>query len=298
MRPREGMRYSRRTRPVPWFTILVIWPLRGPSFWVTAPMNSSGMSTTRCSMGSRVLPCSSLVMICGLLTSTSKPSRRIISMMMASWSSPRPETRKVSGESVSSTRMATLVRFSFHSRSRSWGEVTNLPSAPADGRDVRGEEHGHRRLVDVHDGQGHRPLGIGHRLPDLHVVDARDGHDVALGGLGHLHALESLVAVEHSHLGDLRRLVAMDDGHAIVLADLAVDHASADEAAHRVVPRQGGGAKLEPQVGVEAGRWNGGDQGLEEGGEGLGVVLEAKVGDALESLGEEHGESELVFRAA
>ena len=84
-------------------------------------------------MGSRVLPCSSLVMICGLLTSTSKPSRRIISMMMASWSSPRPETRKVSGESVSSTRMATLVRFSFHSRSRSWVEVTNLPSRPENG---------------------------------------------------------------------------------------------------------------------------------------------------------------------
>jgi hypothetical protein len=151
-------------------------------------------------------------------------------------------------------------------------------------------------LVDVHHGQGHRPLGIGHRLPDLHVVDARDGHDVALGGLGHLHALEALVAVEHGHLGDLRRLVAMDDGHAIVLADLAVDHASDDEAAHVVVPVQGGGAKLEPQVGVEAGRWNGGDQGVEEGGEGLGVVVEAKLGDALARVGVEHGELELVFR--
>ena len=71
MRPRDGMRYSSRTRPVPWFTIFTIWPLRGPSFWVTAPMNSSGTSTTRCSIGSRVWPSSSWVMIWGLPTSSS-----------------------------------------------------------------------------------------------------------------------------------------------------------------------------------------------------------------------------------
>ena len=29
MRPRDGMRYSRRTRPVPWFVILTMWPSRG-----------------------------------------------------------------------------------------------------------------------------------------------------------------------------------------------------------------------------------------------------------------------------
>ena len=54
-------------------------------------------------------------------------------MRIASCSSPRPETLKVSGESVSSTRSATLLRFSRQSRSRSWVEVTNLPSLPAKG---------------------------------------------------------------------------------------------------------------------------------------------------------------------
>jgi len=39
----------------------------------------------------------------------------------------------VSGESVSSTRMPTLTRFSFMSRSRSCGEVTKRPSRPANG---------------------------------------------------------------------------------------------------------------------------------------------------------------------
>jgi hypothetical protein len=72
-------------------------------------------------------------MISGFPTSTSKPSRRIISIRMASCSSPRPETRKVSGESVSSTRMPTLTRRSFPRRSRSWVEVTYLPSRPANG---------------------------------------------------------------------------------------------------------------------------------------------------------------------
>ena len=84
-------------------------------------------------MGSRVRPASARVMIWGFETSISKPSRRIISMRMASCSSPRPDTRKVSGESVSSTRMPTLVRRSFHSRSRSWVEVTYLPSRPENG---------------------------------------------------------------------------------------------------------------------------------------------------------------------
>src|SRR5207247_1696663 len=72
-------------------------------------------------------------MIVGLPTSSSKPSRRIISIRIASWSSPRPDTRKVSGESVSSTWIPTLLRRSFQSRSRSWVEVTNRPSRPAKG---------------------------------------------------------------------------------------------------------------------------------------------------------------------
>src|SRR2546422_1016479 len=127
------MRYSRRPRPVPWLTSFTMAPRRGPTFWVTAPMYSSGMSITRCSIGSSVWPFASRVMIVGLPTSSSNPSRRIISMRIASWSSPRPETRKVSGESVSSTRTPTLTRFSFRSRSRSCGEVTNLPSLPANG---------------------------------------------------------------------------------------------------------------------------------------------------------------------
>ena len=54
-------------------------------------------------------------------------------MRMASWSSPRPDTLNWSGESVSSTRMATLPKTSRSSRSLSWRDVTKRPSVPAKG---------------------------------------------------------------------------------------------------------------------------------------------------------------------
>ena len=47
--------------------------------------------------------------------------------------SPRPETRKASVVSVSSTRRETSVCISFISRARKWREVTNWPSVPAKG---------------------------------------------------------------------------------------------------------------------------------------------------------------------
>ena len=66
-------------------------------------------------------------------TWNSYPSRRIVSIRMPRWSSPRPETVWVSGLSVSSTRSATLRSSSRNSRSRSWRLVTYLPSRPANG---------------------------------------------------------------------------------------------------------------------------------------------------------------------
>ena len=66
-------------------------------------------------------------------TWNSYPSRRIVSIRMERCSSPRPDTVHVSVESVSSTRSATLRSSSRYSRSRSWRDVTNFPSLPANG---------------------------------------------------------------------------------------------------------------------------------------------------------------------
>jgi hypothetical protein len=66
----------------------------------------------------------SFVTISGRDTCISKLSRRIISMRIASCSSPRPTTFMFSGESVSSTRIDTLPSSSFARRSRRLRDVT------------------------------------------------------------------------------------------------------------------------------------------------------------------------------
>ena len=71
-------------------------------------------------------------MISGLPTASSYPSRRIISIRMASCNSPRPITLNVSCPS-SSTLMETLVSSSLSSRSRRLRDVTHCPSRPANG---------------------------------------------------------------------------------------------------------------------------------------------------------------------
>ena len=87
----------------------------------------------RCSTGSMRTPSTVLVTISGRPAISSKPSRRIISIRIASCSSPRPSTLKASGEPVSSTRIETFVSSSFSRRSRRLRLVTYWPSRPAKG---------------------------------------------------------------------------------------------------------------------------------------------------------------------
>ena len=87
----------------------------------------------------------------------------------------------MSGESVSSTRMPTLLRRSCQSRSRSWGEVTNLPSLPANG-----ETLDEKSIATVGSSmrmtrQRHGLLGVGDGLADLDGLDAGDRDDIARG---------------------------------------------------------------------------------------------------------------------
>ena len=133
IRPRDGTRNSIRTRPPPVWSIFAMIPRRTPSSCVTTPTYSSGESTTRSSTGSSTTPSRPRTMTVGLETCSSKPSRRIVSMSTASWSSPRPTTRNVSMASVSSTRMLTFRSISWKSRSRTWRDVTLLPDRPAHG---------------------------------------------------------------------------------------------------------------------------------------------------------------------
>src|SRR6266581_4262867 len=127
------------------------------------PINLSGTSVTSRSSGSSFLPFSARTTISGLPTINSKPSRRIVSIRMASCSSPRPSTRNDSGVSVSSTRIETLVISSF---------------APAEGASIDGENHCQRRFVDVQWLQRRGVFERGHALTDLDAFHSGNRHDV------------------------------------------------------------------------------------------------------------------------
>src|SRR5215475_8686214 len=118
----------------------------------------------------------------GRETWNSYPSRRIVSIRIVRCSSPRPDTVHVSVDSVSSTRSATLRSSSRYSRSRTWREVTNFPSLPANGESFR--------VLDVGDGQS-----------DLDALEPSEGDDLASVRLVHLDAFQ---AVEREQLRDPR----------------------------------------------------------------------------------------------
>ena len=113
-----------------------------------------GSRSTRCSIGSWRTPSISRVMTSGLLTASSKPSRRIVSMRMAICSSPRPETLKASGVSPGSTRRLTLVSSSRSRRSLRLREVTYLPLPAGERRGVDLEHHADGGLVHDDGGSG------------------------------------------------------------------------------------------------------------------------------------------------
>ncbi len=137
IRPRAGMVYSRRTRPLPSGTMLLRSPLRRPICSITGPWCCSSISMVTFSYGSCLSPASfSMITTSGRPTASSKPSRRMVSISTERCSSPRPETLNFSGLSPGSTRRATLCSSSFSRRSLMLRLVTNLPSLPANGESL------------------------------------------------------------------------------------------------------------------------------------------------------------------
>ena len=184
IRPRDGMRNSRRTRPLPLFTMRVGVPRRVPMLAMTTPWKSSGTSMTTSSTGS-TLPCGvSLVTISGRDTCSSKPSRRIISMRIASCSSPRPTTLNASGESVSSHADRDVADQLLVEAIAQVARGDVLAFAAGERRGVDAEDHRDGRLVDRDRRNRHRVQRIGDRLADGDVLDAGEADDVAGRRLG------------------------------------------------------------------------------------------------------------------
>ena len=129
--PLAGIMNSNLVYPLTAEVILTISAFLGPIFSITAPMNSSGTSIVKYSIGSIFLPFSSLKITFGLETCNSKPSLLIVSIRTDKWSSPLPDTSKQSGV-ISLTLKLTLVSNSFINLSLKCLDVTNSP-LPANG---------------------------------------------------------------------------------------------------------------------------------------------------------------------
>ena len=181
-------------------------------------MYSSGASTATRSTGSCTLPSTSLVSTSGLPTVSSKPSRRMISIRTASWSSPRPCTSHAVGAVVGKhaerdVADELLVEARLH---LAGGEL--VPFGAGQRRRVDPERHRERRLVDDGHGQRARILEVGDRLADRHLGEAGDRDDLARPGLVGGHALERLRDEELRDLGALDRPVGAAPGDLLALA--------------------------------------------------------------------------------
>ena len=161
---------------------------------------------------------------------------------MASCSSPRPETWKASGESVSSTRMETLVRRLPPQALAELARGDELALAAGEGRVVDGEDHGDRGLVDRDGRQRHRLLARRRSSRRSRPPRCRRRPRCRPAPASAISTrLQPLVAVEHGDLGRARRVPSRRQ-HAtpVVLADAPVEHAADGEAAHVVVVVEGG----------------------------------------------------------
>ena len=264
IRPRAGMRNSIRTRPLPWFTIFVIVPRRVPTWAMTTPWNSSATSTTRSSTGSTVWPLTSLVTMSGRDTWSSKPSRRIISIRIESWSSPRPSTFICSGVSVASTRIETLPSSSLSRRSLICREVTNWPSRPAIGEVLTPkiiDTVGSSTAIGV---SALRSTHVGDGFADGDVLDAGEADDVAGGGVGDVDAAQALEGEELRHLRLLHPAVELADRNRIADFDPAVEHAPDGDASQVVAGVEVGHEHLQRRLGIAPRRRHAVDDDVEE----------------------------------
>ena len=139
-------------------------------------------------------------------------------MRIASWSSPRPETRSRVGRVGLPPRGVPGLRLrSFISRCGDDGEVTYLPSSPREGETLRPKqldtvgssmtEWREWRIVEA-------------RPPYRHVdaLDTGDGDDLTALGLGDISRASALrKPVQHGDIRLLDGTVAVKDGHAVGL---------------------------------------------------------------------------------
>ena len=174
--PRAGMRYSRRTRPVPWFTIFTIWPLRRAD--LLGHDADEILGTVDHQVLHRLVPrpsSTSRVITSGWPDLAARSPRGASSRSgsrAGARRGRRPGTCPASRSPRSGwpTLIARLLEQPLPEVAG--GDVLPL-AARRTGETFEREQHGHGRLVDADGRQGDRALGVGDRLADLHRLDRR-----------------------------------------------------------------------------------------------------------------------------
>ena len=170
-----------------------------------------------------------------------------------------------------------------------------FPFAAREGPAVHVVDHGDGGLVDPDAGQGLRVIKRGNRVADTDVLHAGDGDDIA--GLDPIDGLllESVEGIEGREFYARDILVRAAEGVGPVHFKGAVHHSSEADLAHVGIVIQVCHEKLRDLVVIALRSRDVGDNRLEEGQQGVGVVPRFPMGNAESGVRVEDGELDLLL---
>jgi hypothetical protein len=184
IRPRAGMRYSRRTRPRPSGSMLTSSPLRSPSACITPPWCCSSTSAVTSSIGSQLLAVD-------VLEHHARLGDGQLVALAAHVLQQDGQVQFAAAHHLEDAVFAGLLDAQRHVVLQfllqavpdlAAGDVLAFATGQRAGVDA--EVHRQRRLVDLEHRQRRRVGRVGDGHADADVGDAVDQHDVARAGLG------------------------------------------------------------------------------------------------------------------
>ena len=209
IRPRAGMRYSRRTRPMPSVSMFTSSALRSPSACITPPWCWSSTSAVTSSIGSWRSPVD-------LVEHDARLAHRELVAFAAHVLQQDGQVQLAAARDLEDAVFVGLPHLQRDvALQLALQPVPDLAAgdelafAAGQRRVVDAEVHRQRRLVDAQHRQRLRVVQVGDRHADADVLDAVDQHDVARPGLLGLAALQPL---ELQHLVDARACAACCPG--------------------------------------------------------------------------------------
>ena len=155
------------------------------------------------------------------------------------------------------------------------------------------KSHRQCRLVDRDRGQGFRVALVRHGLTDVDLVTSRHGNDLPRRGLRNLALLKPFVDVDFGHLKRDSLVIPFDQKDIVPGVDDPVLNPSCSPFSQEVVEADGAHQKLKRGVGVAFRLFDMLDDGFEEGGKVVILLLKLILGEPLLGGGVDDGKIEL-----